>query len=103
MAIGGLTQTDERERVIKVPFLGDLPLIGKYLFRHTHTEKAQDEVIIFVTVAIADPGNLVQSSGIPEDGKLIYRHLARRVEENARAAEESKSSKKKPDWMSTKR
>jgi type II secretory pathway component GspD/PulD (secretin) len=105
VAIGGLTQTEDRERVTKVPFLGDIPIIGKYLFSHTHTEKAQDEVIIFVTVAIANPHSLVQSSGIPEDGKLVYRHLARRVEENAREAEESKSSKKKkkPDWMSSKR
>jgi type II secretory pathway component GspD/PulD (secretin) len=104
VAIGGLTQTDDRERVTKVPFLGDIPVIGKYLFRHTHTEKSQDEVIIFVTVAIANPQSLVQSSGIPEDGKLIYRHLARRVEENAKEAEETKAGKKKkPDWISSKR
>ncbi|MFH0908875.1 MAG: secretin N-terminal domain-containing protein [bacterium] len=103
VAIGGLTQTDDRERVSKIPFLGDIPIIGKYLFSHTHTERGQDEVIIFVTVAIANPAHLIQSSGIPEDGKLIYRHLARRVEENARAAEDSKSKKKKkPDWLSTK-
>lgn len=103
VAIGGLTQTEDRERVTKIPFLGDIPIIGKYLFSHAHTEKAQDEVIIFVTVALANPTTLVQSSGIPEDGKLVYRHLARRVEENARAVEDSKSKKKKkPDWLSTK-
>jgi type II secretory pathway component GspD/PulD (secretin) len=103
VAIGGLTQTEDRERVTKIPVLGDIPIIGKYLFSHSHTEKAQDEVIIFVTVALANPQTLTQSSGIPEDGKLVYRHLARLVEENARAVEDSKSKKKKkPDWLSTK-
>lgn len=77
VAIGGLTSTDDREVVSKVPLLGDIPLIGKYLFRHTRTEKKQDEVIIFVTVGLASAEMLQTSAGIPSEGQLIHRHLAR--------------------------
>ncbi len=77
VAIGGLTQTADRQEVTKVPLLGDIPIIGKYLFRHTHTAAEQDEVIIFVTVGLAEPKDLTDISGVPSGGKLIHEHLAR--------------------------
>ncbi|HBA85824.1 MAG TPA: hypothetical protein DCZ95_17210 [Verrucomicrobia bacterium] len=76
VAIGGLTRTDDREIVSKIPLLGDIPLIGKLLFRHTHTEKAQTETIIFVTVSLAKAETISETGGIPDEGQLIYRHLA---------------------------
>jgi type II secretory pathway component GspD/PulD (secretin) len=76
VAIGGLTSSDDREVVNKVPLLGDIPLIGKYLFRHTRTERVQDEVIIFVTVGLASAESLHTSVGIPSGGRLIHRHMA---------------------------
>ena len=79
VAIGGLTTTDDRESVRKIPLLGDIPIIGKYLFSHTHTEKLQDEVIIFVTVGMASPETITVSAGIPTEGKLIHRHLAQQA------------------------
>jgi type II secretory pathway component GspD/PulD (secretin) len=79
VAIGGLTTTDDRENVTKIPLLGDIPIIGKYLFSHTHTEKLQDEVIIFVTVGMASPETITVSAGIPSEGKLIHRHLAQQA------------------------
>lgn len=75
VAIGGLIRTGDVEEISKLPVLGDIPLVGKYLFRHTHTEKRQDEVIIFVTVGLADPEFLGDVSGIPSEGRLIHRHL----------------------------
>ena len=96
VAIGGLTETTDRETVKKVPLLGDIPIIGTYLFRHTHTEKVQDEVIIFVTVSSARPSNLAQISGIPEEGRLIHRHLAQRAEDMERASQDKKAKDKKP-------
>lgn len=71
VAIGGLTQGEEKEVVKKVPLLGDLPIIGKYLFRHTRTENFQDEIIIFVSVNMAHTEEMKSADGIPEDGKLI--------------------------------
>ena len=83
VAIGGLTQTRDEEVVNKIPLLGDIPVIGKYLFSHTHTDKIQDEIIIFVTVAMASAGQLRDVTGVPAEGRLIHRHLAQRA---ARAA-----------------
>lgn len=77
VAIGGLTETTDRETVRKIPFLGDLPLIGKYLFSHRRTERVQDEIIIFVTLAIAETEMMNSSSGIPTEGQLIRAYMPR--------------------------
>lgn len=90
VALGGLTQNSEQEVVSKIPILGDIPLIGKYLFRHTHTEKLQDEVIIFVTASSSQPDKMQEVSGIPEDAKLIHRHLAKKIDEASKAEELAK-------------
>ena len=96
VAIGGLTRTGDSERVVKIPVLGDIPIIGTYLFRHTSREKSQSEVIIFVTMSMAKPSTLQQTSGIPEDGELIHRHLARKAEKALKAEQtKAKESKKK--------
>jgi type IV pilus assembly protein PilQ len=71
VAIGGLTEGFDSEVTRKVPLLGDLPLIGKYLFRYTRTERQQEEIIIFVSVQIAEAGSLDNRSGLPEQGTLI--------------------------------
>ncbi len=76
VAIGGLTQTEDRENITKVPLLGDIPILGKFFFRHTNTEKIQSEVIIFVTVGLAKAEDINTNTGIPTDGRLIHRHLA---------------------------
>lgn len=76
VAIGGLTESTDQERINKIPLLGSLPVIGKYLFSHRHTETLQDEVVIFVTVGLASPQSLVEVTGIPSTGSLIHRHLA---------------------------
>jgi type IV pilus assembly protein PilQ len=90
VAIGGLTTTDDRENIVKIPVLGDIPIIGKYLFSHSHTDKIQDEVIIFVTVGMASPDTITVSAGIPTEGKLIHRHLAQQAKGAEAAAKASK-------------
>lgn len=74
-AIGGLTETDERDVTKKIPLLGDIPLIGKYLFSHTHKQSSQKETIIFVTVAMANPGSIQRDEGLPENSKLVHQIL----------------------------
>ena len=75
VAIGGLTETRDRDVTTKVPLLGDIPLIGKYLFSHTHKEKSQQETIIFVTVGLAVPNKIQRLDGIPENTELTQRHI----------------------------
>jgi len=76
IAIGGLTETQDREVVKKIPLLGDIPIIGKYLFSHTSKTKMQDEVVIFVTVITADSDSLTELDGLPSGGRLIHRYMA---------------------------
>ena len=58
MAIGGLIANDITRDVTKIPFLGDLPVIGQ-LFRSTSFIKGETELIILVTPTIVDPQALV--------------------------------------------
>jgi len=56
MMIGGLMREDTENDKSKLPFLGDLPLIGA-AFRSTNKSKDQRELIIFLTPHIIDDVN----------------------------------------------
>ncbi|MGH2374032.1 MAG: AMIN domain-containing protein [bacterium] len=49
--LGGMISTQERVNVVKVPLLGDIPLIG-VLFRYTSVDRRDTEVIFIVTPQI---------------------------------------------------
>jgi type IV pilus assembly protein PilQ len=51
VVLGGIYEQITRNEVDKVPFLGDLPLIG-YFFRHTLESDERRELLIFVTPKI---------------------------------------------------
>ncbi len=51
LLIGGLILNDESQAVDKVPFLGNIPIIGK-LFTNTVTKTSQRELLIFITPSI---------------------------------------------------
>jgi|GEM_PF-219542 len=48
ITIGGLLQKSERETVVKIPLLGDIPFLG-YLFRTTRTVVDETEAVVFIT------------------------------------------------------
>ncbi len=77
VAIGGLTDTKDAINKTKIPFLGDIPLLGKYLFSHSQKVKSQVETIIFVTLSLANPETINNNIGIPEYGQLVQRQLIR--------------------------
>ena len=52
IAIAGLLQREEIESVLKLPILGDLPLLG-LLFQNRKLDTKETEMIIFVTPRIA--------------------------------------------------
>ena len=57
--IGGLIKENVIEYEKKVPFLGDIPCIGKLWFTKTEEAKDKTELIIFLTVRIIqDPGDV---------------------------------------------
>lgn len=77
VAIGGLTDTKDDVAITKVPFLGDIPLIGKYLFSHKEDQKSQVETIIFVTLSLAEADSLYREAGIPDEAKLVHKRMLR--------------------------
>ena len=68
--IGGLTKTTEGNIDSGIPFLRKLPWIGPRLFGWKSRQKQQKEIIIFVTVGIADPGTLPEDVGMPKNAIL---------------------------------
>jgi len=51
--IGGIFQTTEREDEVKIPLLGDIPIIG-YLFRHKSKLQDKTELLVFLTPTVID-------------------------------------------------
>ena len=72
VAIGGLTDSKDQNVTTRVPVLGKIPIIGR-LFSHEKTEKKQVETIIFVTLSIANPGELQSEAGIPDNARLVHK------------------------------
>jgi type IV pilus assembly protein PilQ len=50
--IGGLTTDSDTETKTKVPILGDIPLIGDLLFKHTARERDRRCLLVFLTPSI---------------------------------------------------
>jgi type IV pilus assembly protein PilQ len=55
VVLGGILETDSRDDVEKVPFLGDIPGLG-VLFRKKSTRDEKNELLIFVTPKILREG-----------------------------------------------
>lgn len=51
LIIGGLVKEDESKNITKIPFLGDIPIIG-VAFRSTSTTKVKNELLIMLTPKI---------------------------------------------------
>ncbi|MCG9894390.1 MAG: type II and III secretion system protein [Fimbriimonadaceae bacterium] len=52
--IGGLIRDDEIRNVQKVPFLGDIPILGEF-FRKTRTQRTSSQIIISITPTVTPP------------------------------------------------
>jgi type II secretory pathway component GspD/PulD (secretin) len=57
LAIGGLMMEDETDAVNKVPLLGDIPLLGRYIFSDTGTQINKSNIIIFITANVVTVEN----------------------------------------------
>ncbi|MEW5865930.1 MAG: secretin N-terminal domain-containing protein [Bacillota bacterium] len=73
LAIAGLLQREEVESMLKLPILGDIPILGA-LFRSRKLEAKETEMVIFVTPRIVTVDDLVAEpaganpAGAPEGG-----------------------------------
>ena len=68
--IGGLSKTTEEQVDTGIPWLRDWPWIGDKLFGRKVREKRQKEILVFVTVGLADPKGLNTEVGLPKNAVL---------------------------------
>jgi MSHA biogenesis protein MshL len=69
VVLGGLIQTEDDQNANKVPVLGDIPVLGQ-LFTGTYHAKSKNELVIFVTPHIVEPGEpSVKYLDLPKDNK----------------------------------
>jgi type IV pilus assembly protein PilQ len=58
VVLGGIYETERRETINKVPFLGDIPGVG-FLFRSKSNVSNKAELLIFVTPRILNEGSSI--------------------------------------------
>jgi type IV pilus assembly protein PilQ len=58
VVLGGIYETEQRELFTKVPYLGDIPGVGR-LFRSTRVSTDKTELLIFVTPKILKEGSSI--------------------------------------------
>ncbi|UCG73790.1 MAG: type IV pilus secretin PilQ [Chromatiales bacterium] len=58
VVLGGIYETEQRELFTKVPYLGDIPGLGR-LFRSTQVQTDKTELLIFVTPKILKEGSSI--------------------------------------------
>ena len=58
VVLGGIYETERRETINKVPFLGDIPIIG-FFFRSKQRVDNKAELLIFVTPRILEEGSSI--------------------------------------------
>ncbi len=52
--LGGLISNNELESLSKIPFIGDVPILGS-LFRNASTERSRSELMVVATVNLVKP------------------------------------------------
>ncbi|MFA7173622.1 MAG: secretin N-terminal domain-containing protein [Kiritimatiellia bacterium] len=68
--IGGLSRTSDSNKDNGIPLLKDIPWLGPRIFGWKSREKTQKEIVIFVTVGIADPATIEDNEGMPQNAVL---------------------------------
>lgn len=72
IVLGGLISTDQQRSITKVPFLGDIPLLG-VLFRTTSVEDKKTNLLIFITPTIIQSAD--DLSGVTTDNEEEFEQL----------------------------
>jgi len=63
VVMGGLITEDRKTMEDKIPFLGDLPFLGR-LFRSRSEQSIKRNLLVFVTARLVDPaGRVVRTGG----------------------------------------
>ena len=76
--IGGLSKTTEGDVDSGIPYLRKIPWVGPKLFGWKSRGKVQKEIIVFVTLGVADPANLPTDVGLPKNAIVGREYVAGR-------------------------
>ena len=83
--IGGLSRTTEDDVDSGIPYLREIPWIGQKIFGWKSRQKVQKEIIVCVTIGIADPADLPKDMGLPKNAVLGREYVeGRRLEPGER-------------------
>jgi general secretion pathway protein D len=91
--IGGIMQDNFTKNVSKVPFLGDIPLLG-YLFRYTSEQKKKTNLLIMLTPHIIHEPGVLSKPLEDRQRKMLDVFEPTRGDEVKRALPESGGEKK---------
>ncbi len=92
-ALGGLIQDEEMVNYSRIPFLSELPLIGRF-FTRRRTEERKTEIIIFLTPHIIDEEELLIDEDMPEE---LLEELEEEKEKNDEPEQVEEEPKEKDD------
>jgi len=77
--IGGLTETKEEDVDSGIPYLRQIPWIGQKLFGWQSRQKVQSEILVCVTVGIANPETLQKDAGLPMNAVIGREYVEGRL------------------------
>ena len=84
--IGGLSKTTEEDIDSGIPYLRKIPWVGPKLFGWKSRGKVQKEIIVCVTLGMADPADLPADVGLPKNAIVGREYiLGRKFEPGDRA------------------
>ncbi len=86
--IGGLSRTSDYNQDSGIPLLKDIPWIGPRVFGWKSRAQEQKEIVIFVTVGIADPTTIEEDAGMPRNAILSRDVMTGRTKEPYRLSRE---------------
>lgn len=72
--ISGLISEQDVESLVKIPFIGDVPILGA-LARSTSTSRNKTELIVFATVNLVNPPDSFKDAYIPSFERTDFRNL----------------------------
>ena len=90
--IGGLSRTEEEEVDSGIPYLRKLPFIGQWLFGWKSRQKVQKEILVFVTVGIANPSAVPKDMGLPKNAVIGREYVEGRLLEPGDRPDAARSS-----------
>ncbi len=68
VALGGLITSEWNDNITKIPILGDIPLIGRYLFSSVTKTETQRELIVLIT-----PYVLTNQAELEQETERVYK------------------------------